>query len=1384
MQRRSKIGLILIACISLILTYYFVYNAVRKIESTTNKRSDQLFTSADLVKERLLKKQRKHHLGVQKFDLPSEYTSYHRGIRKRHSESMPQYQENQSYKELRRALNSSLYLRKKQLRTTAIQWKERGPFNTPGRTRAIYVSKLDETSQTWIAGAAGGGIWKTTDGGGTWEFKTPQLPTMAITSISGGVNGTETLYASTGEVIGGSVGIIGNGVFKSTDGGENWFQLPSTADKLEFSYINRIVADPENPDTVLLCTSQGIWEDSFRSEIYRSTDGGNSWDMVYDSQSWVSQLINDSNDFNNIYAAIWGKGVLKSDNGGVTWSEIYDDFYEVNSRIELAVAPSNTSVLYASVVGGASGSQADLYISKNSGENWNLVKQAYNNQPVDFLGGQGSYDNTIAVNPYDPNEVYFGGVNLWKTNVTDITVTDNVKLFNVNVSQGSGSIWGFINFGAPYFQGKLEVGQNISDDSLKSVAIIVGPGVSQKAHRFTVNKQGSGVPDSDYIYEDYVDVSLVAMDLKNNRQLMLSFRDQQEDGEFNLIYENSSDENAANQSREYVYVHDVAYDDSPNAEIAQNGGDNIGQTYQQLYFLWPVLNDGESWDPGNLEADTIFILYNLKEIQQKVGTLTNVSDAYSNFDEKNPAFDGNGENIVFHPDHHNMIMIPKDASTKEFQILEGSDGGLYLSNASTTPGLNDGDWTSVSGGYNTGQFYGADKHPNQDQFIGGMQDNGTWLSPNDMVADAGSQYSLKLTGDGFEAIWHYTDPNKIIGSSQYNSIYKSEDGGETWIIANEDITGDGPFITKLASSNSYPDRVFAVSSTGVFVSNDFGDNWNFTPISENWTFHTFLDVEVSKSNYDIVWAGSGMSSDQKVFVSTDGGSTFNPTVNFDQVELGNLSGIETHPFEDSTAYVLFSFAQGPKILRTEDLGQTWEDISGFGMSDQSSNGFPDVAVYSLLVRPDNPQILWAGTEIGIFESTDNGQSWSFLDSDLGATAVFQMKVVGDQVVVATHGRGIWTATLDQSNEVSVVPEIISAGTTITNELFLKVKFYSAFDSSYIYVDDNFIDKVGSVEPGEGIVNVTGLDFDKKYSVQIISYKNGKKYVSGEFEAFYYEIKDIVNSYENDFNDLSDDDFKGFGFSIIKEKDFANGAIHSTHPYEEGNGNFHDETQYEYYLQNPVVVDAGYPFMSFNEIVIVEPGETGSKYGETDFYDYVVVEGSKNGIDWKPVSDGYDSRINPTWKGAYENSSSGKPGVYEAAERDLSTYFNDGDTILIRFRLYSDPLSVGWGWAIDDLKIQVEPPPVTGLEDNNLDVATYPNPATEQFWFSFKSPENGSVIVKLLDLNGHIVRDIPNWNVKKGANKLEINSYGMKSGVYFVSVTSNFGTEILKKVIIR
>lgn len=989
--------------------------------------------------------------GKYKTDEPDEFVIFHQGIRTPEGASSPGYTPGYVMNELKKAKRLAQF-RKSNAKTKSngvIEWKERGPANVPGRTRAIAVVPTDPNKNTWFAGSSGGGIWKTTDGGTTWINKSPDFPTLAVSTIAICENTPSVMYAGTGEYIA-SVGtaIMGNGIFKSTDSGETWSQLSSTINSRDFISVTRIIVDPSNPNLVLACSAPDDRGD-FKSTIMRSTNGGTSWTNVFEATDGgaIEQLVATPANFNILYAAQDFVGVLKSTDAGQTWS-LSNEGMSPEGRVEIAVSPVNTNLIFASVEGSLSGSASDLYVSNNAGASWSLVNVSFNNSPVDFLGGQGWYDNTIACDPFNSNMVYFGGTSLFRAELT--SGSSSVPFYTAKEND-TKTFMTLTNFGADFYNGKIKKGPN----SNKSVSIRFGTNIKQMAHRFLVpDGSTSGVSDANYTYTDYVEIPFQAWEIDENgndiRQLMVSFRDQGRDGTFNLNPSDVSSTTPNLQSREYVYIHDVAYDDqSPNSNIAVNGG----HVFNNIYFFWPVLSASATWTPNELPSSELKILSSTISLLNAT-TITS-ADVYAAYDAKN---DFSKMGVDFHPDQHNLIMIPVTSST--YKILAANDGGVFISKPSATPGITEGDWKMAGKTYNTSQFYGVDKRPGYDQYFGGTQDNGTWQSPAKTNASSSTDYENVIGGDGFEVVWNNFNSSKMIGGFYENGFRRTTDGGKTWVSATTGLSGNAPFISKLANSKNNPDVLYAVSSSGVFRSSNFGVSWTLKPISEKWGASTFLDVEVSRADHNIVWAGSGMSDSRNLHVSINNGASFTVTNNFTDVTLGSITKLASHPTEPNTAYALFSFFGKPKILRTTNLGQSWEDISGFGTGNTSNNGFPDVAVYCLYVRKDNPDIIWAGTEIGIVESLDNGATWALLDEFINAS-VWDMKGQDDQIVIATHGRGIWTATVPeyQTEQITGLEDPKSKKNFLTlypnptsENLFINFELLRASETSVQVVD--------------------------------------------------------------------------------------------------------------------------------------------------------------------------------------------------------------------------------------------------------------------------------------------------------------------------------------------
>jgi photosystem II stability/assembly factor-like uncharacterized protein len=1298
------------------------------------------------------------------YDEPLKFLEFHKDIRTRDGEAAPQYEPGYKWKELEQAKANPLAMRRSQARTQgAIEWTERGPGNVPGRTRALF-NIPDASNNVWLAGSATGGIWKTTDGGASWSEKNSSLTALPISSFAG-TSDASTIYAGTGEYVSSIFSAIGDGIFVSTNKGDTWSQLTSTHNNPDFEIVTRLIVDPADAGTIVATTvPSNINLQAKTSAIMRSTNGGTTWTKVKEITGQFEQIIATPGNFSVQYASQNAVGVWKSTDGGITWNLSNNGMYPTG-RVEIAVSPVNGNKLFASAEGKISGAESDLYVSLDAGANWSLVDVKINNTTVDFLGidpakddSQGFYDNTALSDPFNENVLYFGGINLFKTTLG--AIGSPTTAYSLDDAETSSFIT-FVNFSADAAQGRLDVGSNAGQ---KDVEIRFGPGITQKAHRFLVPADAtSGVSDANYTYQNYVDVPFQVWDVTNNRQLMVSFRDQGRDGNFTLIEVNTSSTTATDQSREYLFVHDVDYTTTPNANIAKSGG----HVYNLMYNVWPVLNAGGSFPPAS--KATVFI--DAIPVSKYNATTINVTDAYSNYAGKNKVDQQNLQNGV-HPDQHFMIPIVTDNSAKTYKILLGNDGGVFVSNSSTTPGVDDKTWTFKGLGYNTSQFYGADKKPGADVYIGGMQDNGTRVSPSSESASAISNYNYALGGDGFEVLWNSKDANKVLGTIYNGQIYSSNDAGTTWSSSVNGLSPGNtfPFITKLANSKDYPDRVFTVSSAGVHVSKDFGAHWSLTAIDENFVTNSnsLLDVDVSRANANIVWAGSGMSNqsglERNLYVSEDGGTTFKATQNFTTVAMGSITKLATHPTEPKTAYALFSFANAPKILRTKDLGQTWQDISGFGTGDHSTNGFPNVAVYCLYVRPDNTNILWAGTEIGIVESQDNGQTWSLL-LDFPKVAVWDMRGQDNQVVIATHGRGIWTATIDEpQSDLVKTSTILAAGTTPKGQLAIRIQNEENFDSLKIYAGTTLVGTIKNISVGTFDVKISNVQTGAQ-KISIVDYKSGgAPYASDVYAMTHISLTSVADSYQDYFLNL--DKIVTSGLSLRSYSDAITGSrrsLQTPHPYVAN-------TTYTATIKTPVRVSSTFPKAYYSDVAIVAPDD-----------DYVVFEATKNGLDWTALPSTYNASSQASWLSTYNSGGGGLKSLLIDKEVNLSSFFSASDTLLFRWRLSSGAAQTAWGWAIDYVSIQAQP---LAAESPIAPVATsaFPNPTTGTFTLRYTLRQPTDVKVQIVDMLGRTVLLKNLTDQSEGEHDSQFTLERQSPGTYLLLVTVKDYSSALKLIL--
>ena len=319
---------------------------------------------------------------------------------------------------------------------SSTSWTALGPGNIGGRVRAIAAHPTI-SGKLW-AGTAGGGIWTTSNGGTTWAPVNDFMGSLAVQTLAIDPTNANIMYAGTGEATVNADALRGAGIFKSTDGGVTWNPLATTipsAGNPNWYYIDKVAIHPTNGSILLAATA----DMNHKSYIYRSADGGTSWSLVYSASTigltpaW-NQLWSPSFDPNNGNNVILGDnygGVVLSTDAGLTWPTRVNVAGAVvaGARVEVEYAKSAAGTIYASVDNSprVAGS-GQIWKSINSGLNWTLQSTP------GHLDAQGWYANAIWVDPTNAAHLVIGGLDLWQSTNSGTTWT---KISDWTLSPGS-----------------------------------------------------------------------------------------------------------------------------------------------------------------------------------------------------------------------------------------------------------------------------------------------------------------------------------------------------------------------------------------------------------------------------------------------------------------------------------------------------------------------------------------------------------------------------------------------------------------------------------------------------------------------------------------------------------------------------------------------------------------------------------------------------------------------------------------------------------------------------------------------------------------------------------------------------------------------------------
>jgi photosystem II stability/assembly factor-like uncharacterized protein len=328
-----------------------------------------------------------------------------------------------AYKAYRQALEQARQTQRSGYPGTNAAWTLEGPKNINGRVNCIAIHP--QNSQIIYTGSASGGVFRSVDGGQTYTSVFDDFNYLAVSDITFDPKNPNIMYVGTGDQNISAFPFIGNGVYKSTDGGNTW-----NYSGLGSSYIvSDICVHPKCPDTIYAATMGLPFVRDNNRGLYKSTDGGQSWTQVLflSNQAGIIELVMDPVCPDTLYAAGWDRirsntesvasgpaaKIYKTVNGGQTWTTLGGGLPTADmSRIGLWMSGSNHNTLFASYVSPSLELQG-IYKTSDGGNNWTTINTA--SLPPDVMGGFGWYFGQVRVNPANDNDIFILGVDLWRT---------------------------------------------------------------------------------------------------------------------------------------------------------------------------------------------------------------------------------------------------------------------------------------------------------------------------------------------------------------------------------------------------------------------------------------------------------------------------------------------------------------------------------------------------------------------------------------------------------------------------------------------------------------------------------------------------------------------------------------------------------------------------------------------------------------------------------------------------------------------------------------------------------------------------------------------------------------------------------------------------------
>ncbi len=684
-----------------------------------------------------------------------------------------------------------------------------GPATMSGRIAALDASNLDP--RLLYVGAASGGLWKSVNGGVTFKPVFDKY-NQSIGAVAIDQERTDTVWVGTGESWVRNSVSVGDGIYKTTDGGGNWKKMGLDSSER----IARIIIHPSNPDIVFVAALGHLWSGNADRGVFRTMDGGQNWEKVLfiDQNTGCSDLTIDPENPDVLYAAMWdfrrkpytfssggpGSGLYKTENGGDSWREVTNGLPSgIKGRISVAISPVDPEMVYALIEAEKDGG---LYRSDNSGKSWKLV-----NKTIPMIE-RPFYFSQIYPDPVDSGRVYKPSFNLHvSTNKGEKFQLAYVGGGNVHVDHHAlwigkkdnnllylgtdGGVYKSIDKGKTWTMIRnLPVSQfyRVSIDMEKPYNVYGG--LQDNGSWTAPSSSPGGIENTDWVNVGFGDGFYVFADRNDNDILYW----QSQGGNFNRSYRKRG------EIKEIKPYGDKSLGDlrwNWNSAIAFSPASNA--MYVGAQYLFKSIDRGDSWERISPDLTTND---KSKLIQEKSGGLTIDNSTAENYCTI--------YSISESPVNSNIIW----AGTDDGNLQITRDGGkTWVNVVSNISGLPSNTWCSnvEAGRFDEGTvFVTFDGHRNGDMkpYLYKSEDYGESFN---LLSDE------NIKGYCFDIIQDLVNPELLFLGTEFG-LFASIDGGSSWAR----MEGNIPLVAvhEMVIHPEKNDLIFATHGRGIMIIDD------------------------------------------------------------------------------------------------------------------------------------------------------------------------------------------------------------------------------------------------------------------------------------------------------------------------------------------------------------------------------------------------------------------------------------------------------------------------------------------------------------------------------------------------------------------------------------